>query len=135
MGGVISRLIALWQRLHVGRPSLAEVRYVASPADVPDRLSRRELVVVGTDAFPKWAVFNCPCGRGHRIMLSLQRSHLPHWRLELGGHGPSLWPSVHSVTAYRCHFWLRDGRVRWVRSWPWREQSGPNEERETASAA
>lgn len=52
-------------------------------------------------------------------MLSLQPSHRPHWRLELSDEGPSLWPSVDSITEYRCHYWVRDGHVNWVRAWPW----------------
>ncbi|MGI9112850.1 MAG: DUF6527 family protein [Gaiellaceae bacterium] len=60
-------------------------------------------------------MFECPCGRGHRLAVSLQQSHRPSWRLGLGKDGPSLFPSIDSVADRRCHFWLRDGRVRWVR--------------------
>jgi hypothetical protein len=98
------------------------VTFVETPAAVPHRLGRRQFVIVGLQERPKWAVFDCPCGRGHRLMLSLQQSHRPHWRLKLGGDGPSLWPSVDSVAEYRCHFWVRDGRVHWARDWPWRGQ-------------
>lgn len=132
MGRVISWLVGLWRRLHVGRPSLAGLHYVDSPADIPDRLGPNEFVIVGSGEHPKWAVFDCPCGRGHRLMVSLQRSHRPHWRLELGAYGPSLWPSVDSVTSYRCHFWLRDGVVRWVREWPWGMAGSRDDEREHA---
>lgn len=134
MGGLTAAVRRLWGRLHVGRPPLGDVSFVESPAAVPERLSSRAFVVVGTRERPKWAIFDCPCGRGHRLMLSLQRSHRPHWRLELGARGPSLWPSVDSVTDYRCHFWIRDGHVHWARSWG-RPRASASAERENGSPA
>jgi hypothetical protein len=133
VGRVTSLLFGRWRRLHLGRPSLSHLRYVDTPVSVPDRLRPREFVVVGSSEFPKWAVFDCPCGRGHRLMLSLQRSHRPHWRLELDPHGPSLWPSVDSRTGYRCHFWVREGHVHWVPAWAWESAGDRPEEREEGS--
>ena len=108
--------IDLWRRLRLTRPRIDNVIYVAGPTDVPDNIDRHTLVVVGSHEFQKWAMLECPCGRGHRLAVSLQRSHRPSWRLTVGAAGPSLFPSIDSRRKRRCHFWLRDGRVRWARS-------------------
>jgi len=115
LGGESGVTIDLWRRLRLTRPRIKAVVYVESPTDAPDAIDRQTLVVVGTREFQKWAVFECPCDHGHRLAISLQRSHEPSWRLSHGEGEPSLFPSVDSVTDRRCHFWLRDGRVRWVR--------------------
>jgi len=107
--------IDLWRRLRLTHPRIATVAYVASPTDVPDDIDRHTLIVVGNDEFQKWAMLECPCGHGHRLAISLQRGHRPSWRLAVGRPGPSLFPSIDSRLERRCHFWLRDGRVRWVR--------------------
>jgi Family of unknown function (DUF6527) len=106
--------VDLWRRLRVTRPRIKRVVYLDSPTDVPDQIERQTLVVVGDRDFQKWAMLECPCGRGHRLAVSLQRGHRPSWRLTLSPAGPSLFPSIDSVAARRCHFWIRDGRVRWV---------------------
>jgi hypothetical protein len=117
------RLTDVWRRFRLTPPRIKHVSYVDEPADVPDEVQRQTLVVIGGPAYAKWAVFECPCGRGHRLMLSLQRGHRPCWRLNLDGRGPSLSPSVDSVARWRCHFWLRDGRVHWVREWRFHRRS------------
>ena len=104
-----------WRRLRLTRPRIDNVSYIASPTDAPDDIDRHTLIVVGNERFQKWALLECPCGRGHRLTVSLQRSHRPSWRLAIGARGPSLLPSIDSRGAWRCHFWLRDGRVRWAR--------------------
>lgn len=80
------------------------------PATLPDK----GMVVVNNGAAPSWVAFDCPCSRGHRLLVPLSESMRPHWRLSGGWH-PSLYPSV-DVTEdpHRCHFWLRAGRVRWA---------------------
>jgi len=109
------RTIDLWRRLRLTRPRIDTVVYVESPADVPDDIDRQTLIVVGNRDFQKWAMLECPCGRGHRLAVSLQPGHRPSWRLTFDERGPSLCPSIDSVARQRCHFLLRNGRVRWVR--------------------
>jgi len=106
--------IDFWRRLGLTRPRVKAVVYVDSPMDVPDEIDRRTLVIVGSTEFQKWAMFECPCGRGHRLAINLQQGHRPSWRLDLASGSPSLFPSIDSIADRRCHFWLRNGRVRWV---------------------
>lgn len=110
--------IDLWRRLRLTRPRIDEVVYVESPTDVPEDIGRHTLVVVGTPAYQKWAMLECPCGHGHRLAVSLQRSHETYWRLVLDDGQPSLVPSIDSLADRRCHFVLRNGRVRWVPQLP-----------------
>jgi hypothetical protein len=80
--------------------------------DVPDSLDRHTVAVVVEPA--TWAVFECPCGHGHRLMVRLRpHDRMSHW--SLAGDPPTLHPSIDStIGGRRCHFWLQGGRVRWV---------------------
>jgi hypothetical protein len=83
--------------------------------EIPTRLPSRAAVIVGSLDRPKWIAFDCPCGTGHRIMVSLDSAHRPHWRLDSFGK-LTLWPSVDYHTGrMRCHYFIRQGRVDWVR--------------------
>lgn len=110
----MSWLIDWWRRRHFSSTARVDrVEFVASREDVPESIPRHQLVVIGSEQLPKWAIFECPCGRGHRLEVNLSPQVRPFWRISFDTDGPSLRPSVDSVAPYRCHFWLRDGRVRW----------------------
>ncbi len=83
-----------------------------SRSAVPETMGRGVMAVVGTPARPKWVYFRCPCGQ-HIVLLSLQASHDPHWRLELGRGGATIFPSVRLTADPYCHFSVRRGRVIW----------------------
>lgn len=83
-------------------------------SDVPDPLARRNAAIVGTDLRQKWLVFECPCNRGHRVMLNLDRENRPFWRVA-NEYPLTLHPSVYErSTVGHCHYILRDGCVRWI---------------------
>ena len=91
--------------------------------EIPDRLPHRGAVVVGSIDAPRWVAFECPCGRGHQLMVNLDRSRHPAWHLT-GTPRITLTPSVDDITqTRRCHFFLRDGKVIWVRNAPGRRLS------------
>lgn len=113
---MIDRLVDWWRRRRWTTACYPDVTYFSSRSEVPELPSRRELAVVGSPERPKWAIFVCPCGHGHAIAVNLSPARRPSWRLEEGEGGPSLHPSVDSLTdERRCHFWLREGRIQWVR--------------------
>jgi|HubBroStandDraft_6_1064221.scaffolds.fasta_scaffold52908_3 hypothetical protein len=83
--------------------------------EVPERIPRRRAVLVGTPGVRKWLVFDCPCTEHHRVMLNLDRGRRPSWAL-----GPdeilTISPSVDAPSARgRCHYFIRSGRVQWVK--------------------
>ena len=81
---------------------------------VPDRLPRRGVVVVEDSFGPSWVGFDCPCPRRHRLMVRLSQGAPSGWRLS-HDRFVSLEPSIDcQEDGIRCHFWLQNGRVRWV---------------------
>jgi hypothetical protein len=94
---------------------ITHVKTYGERDDLPDIPKAGEMALAGTLDKPKWALLDCPCGRGHTILLPLQPAANPRWSLSVGKSGrPTLSPSVDRVAERRCHFWLQDGRVRWV---------------------
>jgi hypothetical protein len=109
-------LVDCWRRLIPGRPRIDRTAFYASHAELPASLPRHQLALVGgAPERPKWAVFECPCGVGHRIAVPLGSRRQPTWRVILDdGAQPSLSPSIDSNDGRRCHFWVRDGRIEWA---------------------
>ncbi len=95
------------------RAHLTKIVVVSDRGDLPMILNPRRLYQVGDPG--KWAVLECPCGRGHVVELNLAHPGRDIWRLDKDGGGrPSLCPSVDFRGSRRCHYWLQDGRVEWT---------------------
>lgn len=105
--------MGILKRLRYWRRWKADL-HAESAADIPDHIPARHAMVVGTPTRRKWLVFDCPCGHGHRVMLNLDESHYPRWRITTE-YPMTLAPSVdeHSAAGH-CHYIVRDGRIRWV---------------------
>jgi len=98
---------APWRRWQV-------VGVVDSADDVPETLSGKRAVLVGTKGRPKWLAFDCPCRSGHRILLNLDRQRFPFWTL-LNPDRLTLTPSVdYRDDRQRCHYIMSKGRIRWA---------------------
>lgn len=109
--------IAWWQWLPL-RPWRIVARVEAAD-EVPAQLPRNGAVLVGSLKYPKWLVFDCPCDGGHRIMVTLDTNHFPHWRI-VNPQRLTVWPSVDFDTAgRRCHFLVKNGRIIWVPKEGW----------------
>src|SRR5688572_25940487 len=100
-----------WIPLHKWR-----IGVIVDAADeVPERLPVRTAVLIGTVSSPKWIAFDCPCGRGHRILLNVDDSRSPQWSVRAAS-PLTVWPSIDAEHQFRrCHFILRNGKVTWVR--------------------
>lgn len=111
-------VIAFLRRvLRLGPPAhFRRVVHVWELPDVPTVLAADAIYVAGRDALPKWAVFRCPCERGHRVTLPLQG--YPRWSVRYRRGGPTMSPSVDVRGDWsggrRCHYGIRNGRVTWV---------------------
>lgn len=87
---------------------------VPSVHDVPELLPRRRAVLVGSAARPKWLVFDCPCGAGHRVMVTLDPDSWPRWHVDKLN-PLTLRPSVDETHPVgHCHYVIHGGRIRWV---------------------
>ncbi len=110
----MARLSWMRQKSRVFGPLWRLVATVEEADEVPAQISRNGIVFVGTRDFPKWLVFDCPCGNGHRIMLNLDVSRLPHWSIA-DGNRLSIWPSFdYRAAGRRCHYILSRGRMIWI---------------------
>lgn len=112
-----------WRRRRLGPWRIAVV--VSEADQVPVVIPQHRAVVVRSNDFEKWLVFDCPCGKEHRIMLNLDAHRYPHWTVS--EEDPlSVWPSVDTrIDGRRCHYVIYNGHVEWVhqglsplRSWP-----------------
>src|SRR6266702_7447910 len=82
---------------------------------IPQRLPRHGAALAGPPGAPKWLALDCPCGRGHRIMVNLDRHRRPMWRL-VKSRPLTVRPSIDIIhAAHRCHFVITSGAIQWVR--------------------
>jgi len=94
------------------------VATVEAADEVPDQLPRKGAVVVGSAAWPKWLVFDCACGRGHRIMINLDKSRRPSWKIGVDdARRLSVHPSIdHDPKGGpRCHYFITRGQTVWAK--------------------
>jgi hypothetical protein len=96
------------------RRELTRAQPAAKRSMLPDPLPPRRLYILGDP--PQWAIFNCPCGAGHDIMLRIDdagswRFTTSRWRRR-----PTVRPSIDAEGPdhRRCHYWVTNGRVSWV---------------------
>lgn len=91
------------------------VAKVDAADDVPARLPRNGVVVVGSRQQPKWLAFDCPCRTGHRVMVNLDANRSPQWRFT-DERALSVWPSFDCRgPSLRCHYLITRGDVFWLR--------------------
>ena len=113
MAGIKS-LIAWWQSLPLPWRGWRIVRHVLAGDEVPERLPHRGIVLVGSSDNATWAVLDCPCRTGHRLMVNLDKTRRPFWGIE--SRNPlSIRPSIDNITPERrCHFTIRAGKTIWA---------------------
>ncbi|MER8746123.1 DUF6527 family protein [Mesorhizobium sp. M1004] len=105
--------ISWWQWLPIWRWRV--VGAVESADEVPERLPRNGVALIGDINRMKWIVFDCPCRTGHRIMLNADPSRRPHWTLNQVVR-LTISPSVDfKGSQRRCHYFIRNGRIAWAK--------------------
>ena len=83
--------------------------------EVPDKIAPRSAVLVRSGDRLTWLVFDCPRHRNERVMLNLSARRRPSWKI-LDESNLTVYPSVDALHAGgRCHFWVKRGRVKWVK--------------------
>lgn len=108
--------VSLWDRFLL--PPWRIVGEVESADDIPNQLPKRGAVLVVSGKRQKWIAFDCPCGSSHRILLNLDPSRFPYWRVRRGKKGRlTISPSVDSSENGKyCHYFIREGKVAWARN-------------------
>ena len=110
----LKTLIAWWQSLPLFWRNWRIVGQVSAGDEVSERLPYRGVVLVGAPERAAWAVFDCPCRAGHRLMVNLDQTRRPCWRIE-SQEPLSICPSIDNVTPERrCHFTIRSGKITWA---------------------
>ena len=108
-------LVAWWRALPLPWRSWRIVGRELAGDEVPDQIPGRGAVLVGLPENVAWLAFDCPCQKHHRLMLNLDQSRNPSWKIDCLK-PLSIHPSVYDMTPDRsCHFFIRGGRVRWVK--------------------
>jgi hypothetical protein len=91
------------------------VATIEAADEIPTRLPRNGAVLVGSPEHRKWLAFDCPCRTGHRIMVTLDSAHSPHWTVVADARRLSVSPSVdYKTPGRRCHYFIRQGKITWV---------------------
>ena len=120
MADVIKALIASWRSLPFPRRRWRVVGRVTAGDEVPDHIPDKGAVLVGSEGAVTWLAFDCPCQTRHRLMVNLDSSRFPSWKIE-SLNPLSLRPSIHNITPeVSCHFVLSGGRIRWIQH-TWRQ--------------
>lgn len=90
---------------------------VESADEVPERLPRNGIVLVGSHGRLKWVAFDCPCRADHRILLNVDSGRRPFWQVTKDHAGRlTVSPSVDAMNGRsRCHYFIRDGRILWAK--------------------
>ena len=90
------------------------VGYVGAADEIPDQLPAKGVILVGAEDNPTWAALDCPCRRGHRLMVNLDRFRLPVWTID-SIKPLTIRPSIDDITSDRqCHFVVHRGRIKWA---------------------
>jgi hypothetical protein len=105
--------LSWWQWLPFQRWRI--VGAAESADEVPERLPRNGVALVGDADRTKWIVFDYPCRTGHRIMLNSDPGRRPHWALS-GVRPLTISPSIdYRGSERRCHYFIRGGRIVWAK--------------------
>jgi hypothetical protein len=105
--------LSWWQWLPFQRWRIVGV--AESADEVPERLPRNGVTLVGDADRTKWIAFDCPCRTGHRIMLNADSGRRPYWALN-GVQPLTISPSIdYRGNQRRCHYFIRGGRIVWAK--------------------
>lgn len=107
------RRIPWWQWIPFQRWRVVGI--VEEADEVPRRLPRNGAVIVESMRTRKWLAFDCPCRKGHRILLNVLPDKVgPHWSI-VSEESLTISPSVDVAHGYqRCHYFIRRGQIIWA---------------------
>lgn len=80
----------------------------------PDIVLPRKLYIIGDYGFYWRAILKCPCGCGDILYLNLDEKTCPNWKLHVRKNVPTMLPSINRQKGCKAHFFLMNGKVKWV---------------------
>jgi hypothetical protein len=79
------------------------------------------IYVISEGAQQLHATLSCPCGCLRIIHLNLLNDPDPFWRIRIGKNGyATISPSIWLTEGCKSHFFIRRGKVAWVKNTAWR---------------
>ncbi len=108
------RRLSRWFKSQKKEPQyFGRVHTVATMSAVPSEIGR-DMYIVEKGRRRVWAIFNCPCERGHRLVVNLSPSRRPYWSVSVRRGLASFWPSLWLKQDCKSHFWIRNSRIYWA---------------------
>ena len=110
------KLADLLKRLWRKRPDkyFDQIQLVKRVSEVPDEIGR-DFYIVRRNGRDIWAVFQCPCERGHRLNINLSSQSRPYWKCKAKRGEITLSPSISLKYECQSHFWISHSRIYWVK--------------------
>lgn len=91
--------------------------------ELPERLKKSDLYLVGENSHFWFVAMICPCGCGDTLQMNLDERLRPRWTLSVDADGiPSLRPSVFRTVGCRSHFFITSGQIIWCKM-DWRSDA------------
>jgi len=82
--------------------------------DIPDKIKRNIIYIVGMKSNPWVLVFTCPCGCRNLVYLNLLPGSYPRWTYKISfSNRVSISPSVKRISGCKSHFHIKKGRIIW----------------------
>lgn len=83
---------------------------------LPEKLDKKKVYLIGKQESPWLAVMACPCNCNATLHMNLRKSQRPCWTVNIDKNGAvSFSPSLWKKDGCKCHFFLKNGLIKWVR--------------------
>ncbi|NNT71571.1 hypothetical protein HKT18_05000 [Flavobacterium sp. IMCC34852] len=83
--------------------------------DIPELISDKTIFIVQDGNAPELLAFKCPCGCNADIVLNLLEDASPCWSYEImDGNTIDIYPSIWRKAGCKSHFFVTNGKIRWV---------------------
>lgn len=112
---VQAQLIDWWRRKRWTAPKIDRIVKLAEDQVVPADLDRHTIHLIEIGGEARWAIFECPCGRGHPIAVNLADGPHPHSSLDVREVTINTQVETNH-SERRCRFRVTNGRVTWEQS-------------------
>jgi len=82
--------------------------------DDPDFYDEFKIYILGQNSNFWQISFTCPCGCGDVIHLNLLNDSYPYWKFHKTQKGITISPSIRRTKRCKSHFFIKNGKTKWV---------------------